>query len=66
MVSNLGIQLANGGSYHHVHHRVHRGNGILRNAMGSLAGVAGRALLNKIVSAISGSGRRRTYRTIEL
>ena len=56
MVSNFGIQLANGSGYT-------RGRGIVRNAVAGLAGIAGRALLNKIVSSISGSGRkRRTYK----
>ena len=55
MVSNFGISTCNGSGYT-------RGRGIVRSALGSLAGVAGRALLNKIVSSISGSGRRRTYR----
>ena len=56
MVSNFGISTCNGSGYT-------RGRGIVRSALGSLAGVAGRALLNKIVSSISGgSTRRRTYR----
>ena len=64
MVSNTGIMLANG--YQPFHHRNtmhHRGSGIVRSAVAGLAGVAGRALLNKLVSAISGSGRKRkTYK----
>ena len=55
MVSNFGISTCNGSGYT-------RGRGIVRSALGSLAGVAGRALLNKIVSSISGNGRKRTYR----
>ena len=57
MVSNFGISTCNDSGYT----RVNRGRGIVRSALGSLAGVAGRALLNKIVSSISGSGRKRTY-----
>ena len=57
MVSNFGISTCNGSGYT-------RGRGLVRNAVAGLAGIAGRALLNKIVSSISGNGiqRRRTYR----
>ena len=55
MVSNFGISTCNDSGYT-------RGRGIVRNAVAGLAGIAGRALLNKIVSSISGSGRRSTYR----
>ena len=66
MVSNFGIQLANG--YHHVHHRHHlhpmhhHGAGTVRKIAGNVLGSLGHMLITRVAKAISGTGHRRTYR----
>ena len=63
MVSNMGVMLANG--YQPVHHRKpmhHRGNGTVRKIAGNVLGSLGHMLITRVANAISGSGRKRTYR----
>ena len=60
MVSNFGIQLANGSGYT----RMNRGRGTVRKIAGNVLGSLGHMLINRVANAISGSGihRRRTYK----
>jgi len=72
MVSSIGWKLNSltpitGFGYRRVHHHHHRhtGRGIGRRAIGSLVGHLGHALVNRVSSAISGTGRthrRRVHR----
>jgi hypothetical protein len=72
MVSSIGWKLNSltpitGFGYRRVHHHHHRhtGHGIGRRAIGSLVGHLGHALVNRVSSAISGTGRvhrRRVHR----
>ena len=64
MVSSIGYKLNNptlisGFGYRHrvVHH--HAGRGVGRRAVGSVVSTVGHALVNRLASAISGSGYKR-------
>jgi len=71
MVSSVAFQLQSGrlvnGFGYHRRPLHHRGRGIVRKTVGSVAGVLGHALVNKLAGLISGNGRKRRvhrHRTI--